>query len=68
MSVEQGSPADAAGLVQGDIIVEAGGQPVTSIDGLLRALARHSAGADLELRTKRAGDPRVVTVKTREAA
>jgi S1-C subfamily serine protease len=54
--------------MQGDIIIEAGGQPVTSIDALLRALARHVAGAELELRTKRAGDPRVVTVKTREAA
>jgi S1-C subfamily serine protease len=68
VSVERGSPAEAAGLIQGDIIVEIGGKPVTSIDALLRALSRHPAGADLELRTKRGGDPRVVTVRTREAA
>ncbi len=68
VSVEKGSPAESAGLVQGDIILEAGGKPVHTIDGLLRALARHAAGADLELRTKRGGDPRVVGVKTREAA
>ena len=68
VSVENGSPAEAAGLIQGDIIVEVGGKAVTSIDALLRSLARHPVGADLEVRTKRAGDPRVVTVKTREAA
>ena len=44
------------------------GKPVTSIDALLRALSRHPAGTDLEVHTKRGGDPRVVTVKTREAA
>ncbi|HEY2366934.1 MAG TPA: trypsin-like peptidase domain-containing protein [Polyangiaceae bacterium] len=68
VSVERGSPAEAAGLIQGDIILEVSGKPVTSIDALLRALSRHPAGADLEVRTKRGGDPRVVTVKTREAA
>lgn len=68
VSVERGSPAESAGLIQGDIIVEVAGKSVTSIDALLRALARHPAGADLEVRTKRGGDPRVVTVRTREAA
>jgi S1-C subfamily serine protease len=68
VSVERGSPAEGAGLIQGDVITEVGGQSVTSIDALLRALARHPAGADLEVRTKRGGDPRVVTVRTRDAA
>ena len=68
VSVERGSPAEAAGLIQGDIIVEVDGKSVTSIDALLRALSRHPAGADLEVRCKRGGDPRVVTVRTREAA
>lgn len=68
VSVEKASPAESAGLMQGDIIVELGGKPITSIDALLRALARQPAGSDLELRTKRGGDPRVVSVKTREAA
>ncbi|HEX4512091.1 MAG TPA: trypsin-like peptidase domain-containing protein [Polyangiaceae bacterium] len=68
VSVERGSPAEGAGLIQGDVITEVEGQSVTSIDALLRALARHPAGADLEVRTKRGGDPRVVTVRTREAA
>lgn len=68
VSVERGSPAESAGLLQGDIVVEVEGEAVTSIDVLLRALAKHSAGAPLELRVKRAGEPRAIRVRTREAA
>jgi S1-C subfamily serine protease len=68
VSVEKGSPAEAAGVLQGDIIIEVAGKAVTSIDGLLRALSRTTPGTDLEVRSKRGGDPRVVTVKTRDAA
>ncbi len=68
VSVERGSPAESGGLQQGDIITEIAGKPVTSIDGLLRALARHSPGAALDVTVKRAGDNRRITVSTREAA
>jgi S1-C subfamily serine protease len=36
--VEDGSPAANAGIRQGDLIVEAGGRPVTRIDDLYEAL------------------------------
>ncbi len=68
VSVERGSPAESAGLLQGDIVVEVEGEAVTSIDVLLRALAKHKAGAPLDLGIKRAGEPRALAVKTREAA
>lgn len=37
-AVEDGSPAAAAGVAEGDLIVSAGGQPVASVDDLFRAL------------------------------
>jgi S1-C subfamily serine protease len=67
VSVERGSPADAGGLAQGDILTEVDGEPVTTIDALLRALARH-AGGDLEVGLLRAGQALRRTVKAREAA
>jgi S1-C subfamily serine protease len=39
-SVEPGSPADKAGIGEGDLIVEIGGRLVTGIDDLHRALSR----------------------------
>jgi S1-C subfamily serine protease len=68
VSVEKGSPAETSGLQQGDVIVEVGGKPVTSIDGLLRALARHAPTAPLDVHVKRAGEPKQLTVATKEAA
>jgi serine protease Do len=38
-SVEDGSPAAAAGIAQGDLIVEAGGRVVREADDLFDALA-----------------------------
>jgi S1-C subfamily serine protease len=68
VSVEKGSPAEAARILQGDIIVAVEGNPVATIDALLRALARHSPGAALDVELRREGDPRKLAVKTREAA
>ena len=68
VSVERGSPAEAAGIQQGDVIVKVEDKPVETIDGLLRALSRHSPSAKLELGIKRAGDARALSVQTREAA
>jgi len=68
VSIERGSPAESAGLLQGDIIASVDGKPITSIDGLLRALARHAVGATLDVGVQRAGDPRTLSVRTREAA
>jgi S1-C subfamily serine protease len=68
VSVEKGSPAETGGLQQGDVIVEVAGKPVTSIDGLLRALSRQTPNGPLELRVKRGSDERALSVTTREAA
>jgi len=49
VSVEAGSPAESAGLKEGDIIVALGGQPVTSVDALHRALTERSVGVSTSL-------------------
>ena len=68
VSVEKGSPAEAAGLAQGDVIKSASGRDVASIDGLLRALAREAPGSKLAIVVRRGKDERTFDVITREAA
>ena len=45
ISIEPGSPAEAAGLREGDVIVGYGGQPIADIDALHRALTDQQIGA-----------------------
>src|SRR5215207_8592303 len=54
------SPAERAGLEHGDLIVRAGGRPVTSVDDLFDAL--DAAGEALELGVVRGTDERDVLV------
>jgi serine protease Do len=49
LSVEPGSPADAAGLEQGDIIVRLGDTEIRTSGDLFRALAEHRAGDVVEV-------------------
>jgi serine protease Do len=58
-SVEEGSPAEAAGLKRGDVLVAAGGSPLTSVDALYDAL---DGEGDLEFKVVRATEELVVTV------
>lgn len=53
-AVEEGSPAAAAGIQQGDLLVAAGGSPVVSLDDLHDALDR--AGNTLALRIVRGAE------------
>ncbi len=46
IAVDDGGPADAAGLLVGDILVELGGEPITG-PGSLRELLLEHPGADL---------------------
>ena len=62
--VEDGSPADEAGLRPGDIIVEAGGRPVATVEDVLSALRRSEPGDTLALTVMRGEDRRSVSVKT----
>ena len=49
MSVEEGSPARAAGLEEGDVIVQWDGTPVAGIDDLHRLLTEDYLGRSAEL-------------------
>jgi serine protease Do len=60
--VEEGGPADAAGLRTGDLLVEAGGRPVTDADELYEALEAAGEGQALELRVVRGTEELTVTV------
>lgn len=61
-AVEQGSPADRAGLAKGDLLVGAAGGPLTSVDDLHDALAAVPDEGTLELTVVRGDDERQVTV------
>ncbi len=58
--VESGSPAEAAGIREGDLLVAAGGRTVAGVDDLHDALA--GSGFPLEVTLVRGTDERVVTV------
>ena len=58
--VEEGSPAAAAGIAEGDLLVAAAGRPITDVDALHEIL--RDAGSPLELTLVRGAGERVVTV------
>ncbi len=64
-SVADDGPAAAAGLMVGDVIVAAGGQPVASIEALRELLAAQ-IGAPLRLRLARGGQPLELTLDVAE--
>ncbi len=49
MSVEKGSPAEKAGLREGDVILSFGEKPVTSVDDLHRILTEEQVGIEASL-------------------
>ena len=59
--VEHGSPADAAGIAEGDLLVAAGGRTVDDVDALHEAL--RDTGLPLELTLVRGAEERTVTVQ-----
>ena len=68
-SVEAGSPAAAAGLLEGDVVVAAGERRVTGADDLIRALDWRSLETPLPLALLRRGrlEHAVVTASERKA-
>jgi S1-C subfamily serine protease len=60
--VEDGGPADRAGLRTGDLVVEAGGRPVTDADQLYEVLDQAGEDPSLTLRVVRGTDELTVTV------
>ena len=62
-SVQEGSPADLAGIRSGDVITEVNRQPMKSVEDLRRAVEQHQAGSALLLLVTREGSARYLTVK-----
>ncbi|MCA1834145.1 MAG: S1C family serine protease [Actinomycetota bacterium] len=60
--VEDGSPAEGAGIAEGDLITEAGGRNLTSADELHDALTKAGRGASIELKVVRGTSERVVAI------
>jgi serine protease Do len=61
-AVEEGSPADQAGLQRGDLIVSAAGRELDRVDALYEALDGARPEGRLELTIVRGTDERTVTV------
>lgn len=59
--VEEGSPAEAAGLDAGDLLVAAAGRPLVVVEDLHAVLDRFE-GESLEVRVLRGAEERIVTI------
>ncbi|MUL47642.1 MarR family transcriptional regulator [Mycobacterium sp. CBMA293] len=66
-AVEAGSPAAAAGLQRGDLIVEVGGAPVHNVGGLAATLAGLGEGEAVDLAVLRGDEPHRVVVRQASA-
>jgi S1-C subfamily serine protease len=66
VSVEKGSPAEAGGLMVGDILVAIEGQAVADHDELMVHLSGESVGKPLSLQLLRGGKPVSLTVTVGE--
>lgn len=62
MAIDRDGPAAKAGLHQGDVIVAWNGEPVRSVQALLRALGPASVGTVVTLSLRRAGEPVEATI------
>jgi len=62
VGVEHNSPAEAGGLIVGDILVAIAGQPVTDPDELLSRLAGEVVGKPTPVEILRGGQPAKLTV------
>ena len=60
--VEDGSPAAAAGIAEGDLIIEAAGRPIREPDDVYDALGALGSGSSLSLRVVRGADERTIEV------
>ncbi|MEB3196695.1 MAG: trypsin-like peptidase domain-containing protein [Candidatus Sericytochromatia bacterium] len=61
--VERGGPAEAAGLVTGDVILSVNGQTLESPGELIREVAKHSPGETVELLVSRQGQTKTFKLK-----
>ena len=61
-AVGSGTPAQRAGLREGDVVVEVDGKPVGDGIGLIVAIRSHQPGETIELTVRRDGDQRSVDI------
>jgi S1-C subfamily serine protease len=62
VSIETASPAEASGLIVGDILVAIEGQATADHDALMVHLGGESAGKSLSLQIMRGGQPKIIPV------
>jgi S1-C subfamily serine protease len=68
VAVTSGSPADAAGLLVGDVVLEFDGHPVESPEDLLDLLIGDRVGKSVPLRVLRGGAAQTLTVRVGDRA
>ena len=68
VTVEAGGPAEAAGLLLGDVVVSFGGEAVRDPGELRDLLGSDRVGQQVALRIVRGGEPRDLTVTVGERA
>ena len=61
-SVIPGSPAEGAGITEGDCIISVNGASLEGDDSLVRAWARHKPGDAVDLTVRRPGNPTPLTL------
>jgi S1-C subfamily serine protease len=61
--VVEGSPAERAELLADDVVLRVGDDEIETADELRRTVAEHRPGDELELRIRRGGEERTVTVE-----
>ena len=67
VAIDPGSPAERAGLIEGDVIIAYGDQPVRDIDGLHRLLVEETVGQQTPLTFLRRGERLVRTIIAEES-
>lgn len=67
IAIAKGSPAEAAGVRQGDIVVSADGRSFTAAQDLMN-FTKEKAGSQVQLKLARDGQEREVTARLREPA
>ena len=61
--VEKGGPAEAAGLLTGDVILEVAGKKLQSSTELIREVGKHQAGETVDLLVARQGQTKAFKLK-----
>ena len=68
MHVENGGPAEKAGVLLGDVLFEVGGKIVEHVDAIQVSLANAKSGDVLQIRVIRAGEIKPFSITLRERA